>query len=329
MKQVILLALALVASASLSPADAARKRTPKKKQKTETPAKQPVQLVSSTDSVSYVAGMSLTNGLIPFLVNQQQVDTAYMADFLQGFKEVINAGTDPKTRARVAGMDIATQLRERMLPGLKKDFTDTPDSILTPLFFRGFTDALEKDTALFTQQAAETLFKEKQASNKAAREEKLYGANRRAGEQFLTNNAKKDSVVTLPSGLQYKVLTQGTGEVPQRTEKVFVNYEGRLIDGTVFDSSAKHGDKPAEFRPDQVIKGWTEALTLMPVGSKWQLFIPYQLAYGERAAGTIQPYSALIFDVELVGIDKPQPEADTSKEEPVAKPTKRKRKAIK
>ncbi|MCR4583733.1 MAG: FKBP-type peptidyl-prolyl cis-trans isomerase [Prevotella sp.] len=329
MKQVIILALALVASASLSPAAAARKRTPKKNQKTETPAKQPVQLVSSTDSVSYAAGMSLTNGLIPFLVNQQQVDTAYMADFLQGFKEVINAGSDPKTKARVAGMDIATQLRERMLPGLKKEFTDTPDSILTPLFFRGFTDALEKDTVLFTQEAAETLFKEKQTSNKAAREEKLYGANRRAGEQFLAENAKKDSVVTLPSGLQYKVLTQGTGEVPQPTEKVFVNYEGRLIDGTVFDSSAKHGDKPAEFRPDQVIKGWTEALTLMPVGSKWQLFIPYQLAYGERAAGTIQPYSALIFDVELVGIDKPQPAAEAADEQPAKKPSKRKRKAIK
>ena len=86
------------------------------------------------------------------------------------------------------------------------------------------------------------------------------------------------------------------------TDKVQVNYEGRLIDGTVFDASAKHGDKPAEFRPDQVIKGWTEALTMMPVGSKWQLYIPQQLAYGERNTGSIKPYSALIFDVELVSI---------------------------
>ena len=110
-------------------------------------------------------------------------------------------------------------------------------------------------------------------------------------------------MITLPSGLQYKVLTKGEGEVPTANDKVQVNYEGRLIDGTVFDASAKHGDQPAEFTPSQVIRGWTEALTMMPVGSKWQLYIPYELAYGERGAGDdIKPYSTLIFDVELVGI---------------------------
>jgi FKBP-type peptidyl-prolyl cis-trans isomerase FklB len=92
--------------------------------------------------------------------------------------------------------------------------------------------------------------------------------------------------------------------VPQRSDKVKVNYEGRLIDGTVFDASSKHGTEPASFRADQVIKGWTEALTMMPVGSKWQLFIPQELAYGERGAGQIPPYAALIFDVELVSIEK-------------------------
>ena len=98
------------------------------------------------------------------------------------------------------------------------------------------------------------------------------------------------------------MLVKGDGVVPQMSDKVQVHYEGRLIDGTVFDASAKHGDKPSEFQPDQVIKGWTEALTMMPVGSKWQLYIPQQLAYGERNMGTIKPYSTLIFDVELVGI---------------------------
>jgi FKBP-type peptidyl-prolyl cis-trans isomerase FklB len=111
-------------------------------------------------------------------------------------------------------------------------------------------------------------------------------------------------VIVLPSGLQYKVLVKGDGEVPLEDQKVQVNYEGRLIDGTVFDASARHGDKPSEFKPNQVIKGWTEALTMMPVGSKWQLFIPYYLAYGNRSAGEIKPYSTLIFDVELVGIVK-------------------------
>ena len=97
---------------------------------------------------------------------------------------------------------------------------------------------------------------------------------------------------------------KGDGEVPLENQTVQVNYEGRLIDGTVFDASSKHDTKPSEFKPTQVIKGWTEALTMMPVGSKWQLFIPYYLAYGEKNTGTIKPYSALIFDVELVGIVK-------------------------
>ena len=132
-------------------------------------------------------------------------------------------------------------------------------------------------------------------------------------------------MITLPSGLQYKVLVKGEGEVPLANEKVLVNYEGRLIDGTVFDASAKHGDKPAEFTPTQVIKGWTEALTMMPVGSKWQLYIPYELAYGEREAGDIKPYSTLIFDVELVGIDRPKTETPA---EP-AKTTKKTKKSKK
>ena len=211
-------------------------------------------------------------------------------------------GTDPKMKAYVAGMEIANQVRDRMLPSLVKDFTDSPDSIIASLLYRGFADALKKDTTLFTQQAAEAFFSEKQRLDQAAKEEKLYGPNRDAGEKFLAENAQKEGVVALRSGLQYKVLVKGEGVIPQKTDIVQVNYEGRLIDGTVFDASNRHGDKPMEFRPDQVIAGWTEALTMMPVGSKWQLYIPYKLAYGNRNSGEIKPYSALIFDVELVGI---------------------------
>ena len=306
MKKTMILALALVASASLFTATAAKKKVVKKTAAVAAP--QPVQLKSSSDSVSYTAGMSLTNGLIPFLTQQQNVDTAYMADFVRGFQETINAGDDPKQKAFQAGMDIARQLRERMLPGISKEFQDSPDSIIASLLYKGFTDALLKDTSVFKQADAETYFKEKQIADKAAKEEKLWGPNRDAGRRFLAENAKNDSVKVLPSGLQYKVLYMGDGEVPKADDKVFVNYEGRLIDGTVFDASRKHGDKPSEFRPNQVIKGWTEALTMMPVGSKWTLYIPYELAYGEREAGLIKPYSALIFDVVLEGIDKPQPE---------------------
>ena len=301
MKKVMIIALALVVSASFITAEAAKKKT---KTVETTPAVQPVQLVSGSDSVSYTGGMSITNGLIPFLIQQQGVDTTYMADFVRGFQEVIKAGTDPKVKAYVAGMEIAGQVRDRMLPSMTNDFTDSPDSIVADLFYRGFTDALAADSTVFTQTAAEQYFRQKREADMAAKQEKLYGANREAGRKFLEENAKKDSVVTLPSGLQYQVLVKGEGEVPQTTDRVKVNYEGRLIDGTVFDASARHGGEPAEFTPQQVIAGWTEALTMMPVGSKWRLFIPYNLAYGDRDQGQIKPYSTLIFDVELVEIVK-------------------------
>ena len=301
MKRLMIFALVLVASASLFTAEAAKK---KDKKQQDTPVVEPVQLNNGSDSVSYAAGMSVTNGLIPYLVKQQGVDTTYMADFVMGFKEVVNAGNDPQKKAYLAGMGIANQVLDRMLPGMVKDFKDYPDSIVAKIFYRGFTDALLKDTTIFTQADAEKFFSERQRVDQAAKEEKLYGPNRRAGEEFLAENAKKEGVVTLRSGLQYKVLVKGEGETPQKTDKVQVNYEGRLIDGKVFDASKKHGDKPTELRVDQVIAGWTEALTMMPVGSKWQLYIPYNLAYGNRNQGEIKPYSALIFDVELVGISK-------------------------
>ena len=120
---------------------------------------------------------------------------------------------------------------------------------------------------------------------------------------YLEANKEAEGVVTLPSGLQYRILKKGTGAVPTDTSQVEVNYEGRLIDGTVFDSSYQRG-KPATFACNQVIKGWTEALQLMPVGSTWELFIPYNLAYGERGNQGIPPFSTLIFKVELLNIVK-------------------------
>ncbi len=299
MKKVMIIALALVASASFLSAEAAKK----KQQVVQPVVVEPVVLNNSSDSVSYTGGMAITNGLVPYL-QQQGVDTAYMADFIQGFKEMIKSGDDPKKAAYVMGMDIAKQLSMTILPNITKEFTDTPDSIVKEKLLQGFSAALENDTTLFTQKAAEEYFRTKQQLNKEAKQEKLYGANRDAGRKFLEENAKKDSVVTLPSGLQYQVLVKGEGEVPQAADRVKVHYEGRLIDGTVFDASARHGSEPAEFTPQQVIPGWTEALTMMPVGSKWRLFIPYDLAYGDRDQGQIKPYSTLIFDVELVEIVK-------------------------
>lgn len=298
MKKMILLALALVASASLSPVEAI-----KKKNRVVVFPAQPVELNNSSDSLSYAAGVALTNGLIPYLL-QQKVDTTLMTDFVRGLREGLRNADNPKQRAYMVGLDIARQVNERMVPGITEEFKGSPDSIVAQLLHKGFVAALEGDTTIFTYDAAEKLFSQKRAADKIAKDERLYGPNREAGEKFLMENAKKDSVMVLPSGLQYKVLVKGDGEVPLENQTVQVNYEGRLIDGTVFDASSKHDTKPAEFKPTQVIKGWTEALTMMPVGSKWQLYIPYYLAYGEKSAGKIKPYSALIFDVELVGIVK-------------------------
>jgi FKBP-type peptidyl-prolyl cis-trans isomerase FklB len=323
MKKIIILALAVVASASFCTVDAKKKKKEVKQEEVVVP----VELKNSSDSVSYAAGMAITNGLMPFLKQQHGIDSASIGIFLKAFEEVINAGESPEAKAKVAGVEIANQVRGRMLPGITSEFKDSPDSIISDLFYRGFIDAMKQDTTHFKQAVAEEFFKQKQEADKLAKEEKLYGANRDAGIKFLKENAQKEGVITTASGLQYKVLVKGEGEVPQKTDKVLVNYEGRLVDGTVFDASAKHGDKPAEFRADQVIKGWTEALTMMPVGSKWQLYIPQELAYGERNAGNIKPYSTLIFDVELIGIDKPKTE-EPVKAEP-AKPAKTAKKTVK
>ena len=308
----MIIALAVMAGALLNTADAKKKKENKKAAEVE--VVKPLELKSSSDTLSYAAGMMLTDGLIPYL-KQTGVDTAFMAKFIEGFETVVKAGDNPEMKAYVAGMEIANRVKDQMLARMKGDLKDSPDSIVDALAFRGFVDGLKNDASVYDSKRASEMFKQKFEAAKKAKEEKLYGPNRDAGKAFLAENAKKDSVVTLPSGLQYKVLVKGNGEVPKATDKVLVNYEGRLIDGTVFDASKKHGDKPAEFKPSQVIKGWTEALTMMPVGSKWQLYIPYELAYGERNTGNIKPYSALIFDVELVGIDNGEKKAEEKKEE--------------
>ncbi len=133
-------------------------------------------------------------------------------------------------------------------------------------------------------------------------QEKQHSANIQAGKDFLAENAKKDGVVTTESGLQYEIITEGNGEKPSATDQVECHYHGTLIDGTVFDSSVERGT-PATFPVNGVIQGWVEALQMMPVGSKWRLFVPSNLAYGERGAGQqIGPHTTLIFEVELIGI---------------------------
>lgn len=258
---------------------------------------------TGSDSLSYAIGVVVTHGIQDYLKDQKGIKPEYFTDFIEGFKEGAAENIDPKTAARMAGWQIAEQLMSSMLPNAKKEFTDTPDSIVLSYLVKGFADGVAGTATMITAENADSYIKAKEEYNKAAKEKKLS----QPGLDFLAKNKKAKKVITTASGLQYKVLVKGKGEVPQTDDEVLVNYEGRLIDGTVFDASSKHSTEPSKFKPSQVIKGWQEALTMMPVGSKWQVYIPYNLAYGEKQAGNIPPYSTLIFDIELVGINKAQP----------------------
>lgn len=161
-----------------------------------------------------------------------------------------------------------------------------------------------KQPALDNQEAQKIVqeFFEKQEAQQRAEAAEKGKAAKEIGEKYLADNAKKEGVVTLPSGLQYQVLKEGTGKSPKATDQVVCHYEGMLVDGTLFDSSIQRG-QPATFGLNQVIKGWTEGVQLMKEGAKYRFFIPYQLGYGEHGAGSsIPPFAALIFDVELIEV---------------------------
>jgi FKBP-type peptidyl-prolyl cis-trans isomerase FklB len=184
----------------------------------------------------------------------------------------------------------------------------------TAALARGIKDALAGGKVLMTDDEIKATLTALSASLKKASEAKaaaLGNKNKTEGDAFLAANKSKDGVVALPSGLQYKILKEGSGPKPTASDSVVCNYKGTLLDGTEFDSSYKRG-QPATFPVGQVIKGWTEALQLMPVGSKWQLFVPSDLAYGPRSpGGEIGPNSTLVFEVELLSIQpKPEPKAD-------------------
>jgi FKBP-type peptidyl-prolyl cis-trans isomerase len=203
----------------------------------------------------------------------------------------------PKDKASYAiGMNIGR--------GLHKDSVDVDPAIL----LRGLKDGMAGGKTLMTDDEAKTAMMELQADLRKKQDAKMEiagEANKKEGDAFLAANKTKDGVVTLPSGLQYKILKEGTGPKPAAADTVVCNYKGTLLDNTEFDSSYRRG-QPATFPVGQVIKGWTEVLQLMPVGSKWEVFIPSDLAYGPRGPGqggsTIGPNAALIFEIELLSI---------------------------
>ncbi|MGA9408609.1 MAG: FKBP-type peptidyl-prolyl cis-trans isomerase [Bacteroidota bacterium] len=184
---------------------------------------------------------------------------------------------------------------------LKKQGIDIDPELL----FKGLKDAFTDEKLLLSDEEIQEVmktFQQEMMEKQSKKTAELADKNKKEGDAFLDANKKKDSVITLPSGLQYKVIVEGKGKMPGLTDTVTTNYRGTLIDGTEFDNSYKRGE-PATFPVNGVIPGWTEALQHMKVGSKWELFIPSSLAYGERGAGqTIGPNATLIFEVELLSI---------------------------
>lgn len=261
-------------------------------------------LKNDVDSMSYALGMAQTQGLKEYLQDRMGVDTTYINDFIKGLNEGANLGDDKRKAAYFAGIQIGQQISQQMVKGINHQVfgDDSTQTISLKNFMAGFISGTTGKGGIMTLDQADVVARTKMEALKSQAMEKQYGANKKEGEDFLANNKKKEGIKVLPSGVQYKVIKEGNGAIPADTTMVKVHYEGRTIDGNVFDSSYKR-ESPITLRCNQVIKGWTDALVHMPVGSVWEVYIPQELAYGSRDQGQIKPFSALIFKIELISIE--------------------------
>jgi FKBP-type peptidyl-prolyl cis-trans isomerase FklB len=259
-------------------------------------------LKSDVDTLSYVFGMARTQGLKEYL-SQTGVDTTYMADFIKGLNEGANSGDDKKKAAYYAGIQIGQQIANQWVSGMNRELfgDDSTKTISLKNLMAGFVSGI-KGNGLMTVDSAQNVAQVMMQAIKAKEMEKTYGGNKEAGEKFLAANKTKEGVKTLPSGVQYKVIKEGNGPIPADTSLVKVHYEGKTVEGKVFDSSYERGE-PINLRCNQTIKGWTDAMVHMPAGSVWEVYIPQDLAYGEREQGDIKPFSALIFKIELLEVN--------------------------
>lgn len=284
----------IIALAAVCVCSTARSR---KKKLTTAPAAAKLQPVPA-DTFSYAMGVAQSASLKMYLAQREGVDSAYVAFAAQALLDAATLSeTEMKQKAAyAAGLRIAEMNKTQIVPSLNQQATGKRDTVYTDLalFTRGLAEGLQGKNTLSPDSAMKI----------AERQMNYYSQQLKDSNMaWLAANKLQKGVKTTASGLQYRVLQQGTGALATDSTEVEVHYEGKLIDGTVFDSSYKRG-KPATFRPNQVIKGWTEALKMMPEGSTYELYIPYELGYGERGTQNIPPYSTLIFKVELIKLKK-------------------------
>lgn len=311
-KLISLLTLAMVAGVSCSVASAKSK---KKEKVVEAPVKEVVTLQTQTDTLNYAAGQSRTIGMMEFVQGQLGVDSTNVNIFIETLRETLAQPETPEAKAKNAAYYIASMIDVQMLPQLKKQLDGNKVEMNTALFKRGFMDAVENDATIMSADEASKYY----GRTMQALLDAITEAKKAEGINWLAQNKTKEGVQVTPSGLQYKVVRQGNGPVATENADVEVKYEGKLIDGTIFDSSYKRDPQTTTFKPTQVIKGWTEALCMMPEGSEWELYIPYDLAYGSRDTGSIPAYSTLIFKVEVVKVTPEVKEAPAEEAKPAAK----------
>ena len=280
------MAVALVAAIAFSSCDSNKAKMP--------------TLKTQLDSLNYAFELANGDGIKNYYIkgdSAQKSIKALLAGLNEGMKGKIEKGS---TEMVDLGTKIGSSLKDQQKSGLMGDSTLKVD---IKLIKQGLINGLRGSKVQMTPVQAQEYLQKTMTALQSKKMEKLYGGNKVAGEKFLAENAKKAGVKTTPSGLQYEVIKMGNGPLPTDTNSVKVNYHGTLIDGTVFDSSIER-KTPITFKVNQVIKGWTEALKLMPVGSKFKLYVPQELAYAGADRGKIKPFSMLIFEVELISIEK-------------------------
>ncbi len=282
--------LVVALAATLSFSAFAAKKTKKNNKKVAQPVM--VKPVSPAD-FSYAAGVAQSSSLAQFLAQRSGVDSAHIKDFVEGLSKEVSADEAAKLRALLASIDIKKQMPQ-IVQSMNQQATGKGDTtyVDAATFLKGLTEGLLKTNTLSADSATKI---EQQQYDYYTQQLKTRNAD------FLKNYAKQKGVKSTASGLLYKVIKEGDGAMPADTSEVEVHYEGKLIDGSVFDSSYKRGET-ATFAVNQVIKGWSEAVKLMKVGAEYEVCLPYELAYGERGTRGIPPFSTLIFKIELKSI---------------------------
>lgn len=275
------------------------------------PGASTANLKSDVDTLSYALGLSQIPGdeEIKMYLMQAGADSAYVEQFLKGIKDGLNAGDDKKELAYQMGVQTGLQMKTRMFTSVENQVFagDSTQHLSAKNFIIGMNDARRDRVILkdpsgiaYTAQTIQPVLMDLVGRMTEKANEKVFGPAKQKNEEFMANIAKQPGIQKLDGGVYYKVIKAGTGAIPTADQTVQVKYEGRLMDGKVFDNGQ---GEPQMMHCGQVIKGFSEALTHMPVGSEWEIYIPAEMGYGSQAQGPIPPYSPLIFKVQLLSIE--------------------------